>query len=106
VSRSGSERAGRQFVQHTVTGAAPLALPCGVPPVGAPQVTGVGVPGEAIRALAAPPTQQLVPSSGVVPSASLLKQPGLPKSSTIGVQVPGVALQLQAVQLRPSLMEP
>jgi hypothetical protein len=85
----------------------PTAVPFGMPPLGAPQIGGIGVPALATIAKLAVPTRQLkaLPSSGTVPLEPLTQSLPL-KVDTVGVQDPGVALQLQGVQPRWSLIAP
>jgi hypothetical protein len=84
----------------------------GAPPAGAPQVAWVGVPPAEIDALEIPPGIAQLGScaqSGPRPLSVVLpmlppEQSDVPNSSTVGWQVPAVALHEHDVQPRPSLI--
>jgi hypothetical protein len=109
---SGSERVD-QFVQHTVVGFAPAADPVGVPPLGAPHIAALGVPGDETFAPRIDPPEiaqlgsilQFGPSPLSVEVANTVpEQSDAPKASTMGSQVPALAEQVHGVQCRSSVI--
>jgi hypothetical protein len=100
-------------VQHTVVGFAPAADPVGLPPLGAPHVATVGVPGDETLAPRIDPPEiaqlgsilQFGPKPLSVELAKTLpEQSDAPKASTMGWQVPALAEQVHGVQCRLSVI--